>query len=84
MYVYFVSWGVDVLKEFASKKCGKLGKLLKERGGNGVQMKHRDSTVQNPSPSSKFDSDPTKVNKFHVNATKFSVSNGFFFPRATN
>ncbi|KAL1333294.1 hypothetical protein HN51_062096 [Arachis hypogaea] len=30
----------DVLKEFASKKCGKLGKLL-ERSGNGVQMKHK-------------------------------------------
>ncbi|XP_058755779.1 uncharacterized protein LOC131628994 [Vicia villosa] len=33
----------DVLKEFTSKKCGKLGKLLKESGNHGVQMKHKDS-----------------------------------------
>lgn len=39
----------DVLKEFASKKCGKLGKLLKETGGHGVQMKHKDSRAPNPS-----------------------------------
>ncbi|XP_027346799.1 uncharacterized protein LOC113858372 [Abrus precatorius] len=41
----------DVLKEFASKKCGKLGKLLKETGGHGIQMKHRDSRAPNPSPT---------------------------------
>lgn len=62
--------GIDVLKEFASKKCGKLGKLLKERGDHihhGVQMKHRDSSrAPNPSPSSK--SDFTQVNKFHFSA----------------
>lgn len=40
----------DVLKEFASKKCGKLGKLLKESGSHGIQMKHRDSRAPNPSP----------------------------------
>ncbi|RDX76471.1 hypothetical protein CR513_43532 [Mucuna pruriens] len=45
----------DVLKEFASKKCGKLGKLLKETGGHGVQMKHKDSRAPNPSPSSKVE-----------------------------
>ncbi|XP_058735321.1 uncharacterized protein LOC131607321 [Vicia villosa] len=33
----------DVLKEFTSKKCGKLGKLLKESGNHGVQMKNKDS-----------------------------------------
>ncbi|WJX89472.1 hypothetical protein P8452_71470 [Trifolium repens] len=43
----------DVLKEFASKKCGKLGKLLKESGNHGIQMKHKDSRAPNPSPSSK-------------------------------
>lgn len=47
----------DVLKEFASKKCGKLGKLLKERGGHGVQMKHRDSRA----PNSNSDSNPVKI-----------------------
>ncbi|XP_061338273.1 uncharacterized protein LOC133285114 [Gastrolobium bilobum] len=51
----------DVLKEFASKKCGKLGKLLKERGGHGVQMKHKDSRAPNPSPSSKSDFATIKV-----------------------
>ena len=29
---------LDVLKEFATKKCVKLGKLLKERGGVGLGM----------------------------------------------
>ncbi|RZC11912.1 hypothetical protein D0Y65_011917 [Glycine soja] len=43
----------DVLKEFASKKCGKLGKLLKETGSHGIQMKHKDSRATNPSPNSK-------------------------------
>lgn len=66
----------DVLKEFASKKCGKLGKLLKERGGNGVQMKHRDSRVPNPSPSSKSDFDPTKVEQeIHQMRSNGSSSN---------
>ncbi|CAJ2635258.1 uncharacterized protein LOC123919739 [Trifolium pratense] len=45
----------DVLKEFASKKCGKLGKLLKESGNHGIQMKHKDSRAPNPSPSSNSD-----------------------------
>jgi hypothetical protein len=54
---------VDVLKEFASKKCGKLGKLLKESGNHGIQMKHKDSRPLNPSPSSKSDHcGPAKVN----------------------
>ncbi|XP_020235036.1 uncharacterized protein LOC109814914 [Cajanus cajan] len=57
----------DVLKEFASKKCGKLGKLLKETGGHGVQMKHKDSRAPNPSPCSKSEIGSIKVNKFHVN-----------------
>ncbi|TKY55602.1 hypothetical protein E2542_SST20020 [Spatholobus suberectus] len=51
----------DVLKEFASKKCGKLGKLLKETGGHGVQIKHRDSRAPNPSPSSKSEFSPIKA-----------------------
>lgn len=37
----------EVLKEFAAKKCVKLGKLLKETGGLGVQMKHRDNRDSN-------------------------------------
>lgn len=45
----------DVLKEFASKKGGKLGKLLKERGDHGIQMKHRDSRASNSKTSTKSD-----------------------------
>ncbi|KAK7263264.1 hypothetical protein RJT34_30851 [Clitoria ternatea] len=41
----------DVLKEFASKKSGKLGKLLKETAGHGIQMKHRDSSRASSSQS---------------------------------
>ncbi|KAM0970912.1 hypothetical protein ACFX13_019184 [Malus domestica] len=37
----------DVLKEFAAKKSVKLGKLLKDRGGLGVEMKMKDLAVQN-------------------------------------
>ncbi|KAL5556777.1 hypothetical protein UlMin_039013 [Ulmus minor] len=37
----------DVLKEFAAKKCVKLGKLLKERGGIGLDVKKRDSSGSN-------------------------------------
>lgn len=61
-------WVIDVLKEFASKKCGKLGKLLKESGNHGIQMKHRDFRAPNPSP--------VKVIKFHVNV---KASNWFLF-----
>ncbi|XP_022752067.1 uncharacterized protein LOC111300715 [Durio zibethinus] len=44
----------DVLKEFAAKKCVKLGKLLKERGGLGLgmELKRKDlpSTASNLNP----------------------------------
>lgn len=36
-----------MLKEFAAKKSVKLGKLLKDRGGLGVEMKMKDLAVQN-------------------------------------
>ncbi|KAH1118672.1 hypothetical protein AAZX31_17G155000 [Glycine max] len=51
----------DVLKEFASKKCGKLGKLLKETGSHGIQMKHKDSRALNPSRNSKSEFGSIKV-----------------------
>ncbi|GKU94913.1 hypothetical protein SLE2022_300650 [Rubroshorea leprosula] len=42
----------DVLKEFAAKKCGKLGKLLKERGSLGMELKRKEcaggSSCPNP------------------------------------
>lgn len=34
----------DVLKEFAAKKCVKLGKLLKERGGLELEKKVGDNS----------------------------------------
>ncbi|GMN34315.1 hypothetical protein TIFTF001_004619 [Ficus carica] len=45
-HVYRLVSFEDVLKEFAAKKCVKLGKLLKERGGLGVDMmkKKKDSS----------------------------------------
>ncbi|EEF37115.1 conserved hypothetical protein [Ricinus communis] len=47
----------DVLKEFASKKCVKLGKLLKQRGGLGVGVEMKRSKCSsaltlNPNPNS--------------------------------
>ncbi|CAJ1943027.1 unnamed protein product [Sphenostylis stenocarpa] len=72
----------DVLKEFASKKCGKLGKLLKETGGHGIQMKHRDSRAPNPNPTSKSEYGSNKVIKFHVLALR-QVKVIKWFERAT-
>ncbi|KAF7809936.1 DUF4228 domain protein [Senna tora] len=51
----------DVLKELSAKKCVKLEKLLKDRGGLGVHIKHRDSRAPNPSPSSNPDFTPIKM-----------------------
>ncbi|XP_022132546.1 uncharacterized protein LOC111005379 [Momordica charantia] len=44
----------DVLKEFAAKKCVKLGKLLKEGGALSVGMKVKDSDSA-PNPNSSED-----------------------------
>ncbi|KAH7566712.1 hypothetical protein JRO89_XS08G0220200 [Xanthoceras sorbifolium] len=41
----------DVLKEFTAKKCMKLGKLLKERGGLEPEMKHKSSGGPHPNPN---------------------------------
>ncbi|KAJ7952734.1 DUF4228 domain protein [Quillaja saponaria] len=51
----------DVLKEFAAKKCGKLGRLLKERGNLGVQMRNKDLGAPSPSPISKSDGSLTPI-----------------------
>lgn len=41
-----------MLKEFAAKKCMKLGRLLKERGGLEVdEMKSKNSSDRNPAPN---------------------------------
>nr|AFK44739.1 unknown [Lotus japonicus] len=47
----------DVLKEFASKKSGKLGKLLKERGTHGVHLKHKDSRATSSDTPIKVEQD---------------------------
>ncbi|XP_004288263.1 PREDICTED: uncharacterized protein LOC101291177 [Fragaria vesca subsp. vesca] len=43
----------DVLKEFAAKKSVKLGKLLRDRGALGLELKKKDS--DGPNPNSKSD-----------------------------
>ncbi|KAK4262415.1 hypothetical protein QN277_027977 [Acacia crassicarpa] len=48
-HVYRLISFEDVLKEFAAKKCVKLGKLLKQRGSMEIQMKNRDNRASNPS-----------------------------------
>lgn len=56
----------DVLKEFAAKKCVKLGKLLKERGnGNpGMELKMKDSSCSGAScPNPKSDISGTSTVK---------------------
>lgn len=45
----------DVMKEFAAKKCVKLGKLLERSGGDGVESKKKESRTSR-GPSSKHDS----------------------------
>lgn len=51
-YVYVGARVADVLKEFAAKRCVKLGRLL-ERGGLGLDtMRKGESGGSNPSPKS--------------------------------
>ncbi|KAE8715744.1 amino-acid acetyltransferase-like [Hibiscus syriacus] len=61
-HVYRLVSFEDVLKEFAAKKCVKLGKLLKENGGLGlgVELKRKDlpRTASNMNP--KLNSKPEK------------------------
>ena len=55
-----------MLKEFAAKKCGKLGKLLKESGGLGLEVKRRDSDATN-SNSNPFSGSERITNSVEVN-----------------
>ncbi|MBA0803239.1 hypothetical protein Gohar_013477, partial [Gossypium harknessii] len=48
-HVYRLISFEDVMKEFAAKKCAKLGKLLKERGGIGVGMELKRKDLPNAS-----------------------------------
>lgn len=52
-----------MLKEFAAKKCVKLGKLL-ERGGLGVETRRKGSGGSNP--MSKIENCPVKASIFNV------------------
>lgn len=58
----------DVLKEFAAKKCVKLGKLLKGNGNlnQGMEMKRKDSSCSGascPNPNLKSDNSCTSTVK---------------------
>ncbi|XP_022963138.1 uncharacterized protein LOC111463436 [Cucurbita moschata] len=53
-HVYRLITFEDVLKEFAAKKCVKLGKLLKEGGALSIGMKINDTnSASNPNSNSK-------------------------------
>lgn len=62
-----------MLKEFAAKKCVKLGKLL-ERGGFGVETMRKESGGSDP--KSKFDNSSSA--KVHISSYNPLVH--FFFP----
>ncbi|XP_038997741.1 uncharacterized protein LOC120122687 isoform X2 [Hibiscus syriacus] len=70
-HVYWLVSFEDVLKEFAAKKCVKLGKLLKENGGLGLGMELNRKVLptyassMNPKLNSKSDhsSDVQEVNR---------------------
>ncbi|OMP01805.1 hypothetical protein COLO4_11590 [Corchorus olitorius] len=68
-HVYRLISFEDVLKEFAAKKCGKLGKLLKERGGLGLGMEMKRKDL-NPKLNSKSDQNSSSVTSVKVNQTK--------------
>ncbi|XP_024025469.1 uncharacterized protein LOC21392709 [Morus notabilis] len=51
-HVYRLVSFEDVLKEFAAKKCVKLGRLLKERGGLGLDLRKKDSSDVGPTSRS--------------------------------
>nr|POE78782.1 hypothetical protein CFP56_78479 [Quercus suber] len=55
-HVYRLISFEDVLKEFAAKKCVKLGKLLERGGlGLGVEVRKKGSGCSNPNPNPKSD-----------------------------
>lgn len=71
-HVYRLISFEDVLKEFAAKKCVKLGKLL-EKGGPGVETRRKDSSSSITNPKSKFDNSGSVKNEQEVHRP---VSNG--------
>ena len=72
-------YDADVLKEFAAKKSVKLGKLLKERGGLGLEKpKRKHSSASNSNPNPKPDSYGSVEVCPHCSDSSFPLS--FFFP----
>ncbi|KAF3439072.1 hypothetical protein FNV43_RR17347 [Rhamnella rubrinervis] len=65
-HVYRLISFEDVLKEFAAKRCVKLGKLL-ERGGLGLDTRKKKSGGSNPNPKSDRDyNKPVKMEQHEV------------------
>ncbi|CAK7339743.1 unnamed protein product [Dovyalis caffra] len=60
-HVYRLVSFEDVLKEFDAKKCVKLGKLLKESGGPGVETKKKNSSERLNPISNSDNSDSIEV-----------------------
>ncbi|KAB1214920.1 hypothetical protein CJ030_MR5G024512 [Morella rubra] len=71
-HVYRLISFEDVLKEFAAKKCVKLGKLL-ERGGLGVETRRKGSGGSNP--MSKIENCPTEQEVHRLGSNGGSTSN---------
>lgn len=65
----------DVLKEFAAKKSVKLGRLLRDRGGLGLELKKKDLGA--PNPNSKSDkNNSTKMEHEEAHRVGSSSSGG--------
>ncbi|KAF8081993.1 hypothetical protein N665_0853s0006 [Sinapis alba] len=80
-HVYRLVSFEEVLNEFATKKCVKLGKLLKEGGGlelNKTKKKHRKKTDQdNGRVNPNSDSDPKEVDAANDTVAGEDGGNGF-------
>ncbi|XP_008237748.1 PREDICTED: uncharacterized protein LOC103336477 [Prunus mume] len=68
----------DVLKEFAAKKSVKLGKLLKDTGGPGLEMRMKDLGGPNPNPNLKSENhNSIKMERVRSNGGSSSTSSSF-------
>ncbi|KAK6923160.1 PADRE domain [Dillenia turbinata] len=73
-HVYRLISFEDVLKEFAAKKSGKLGRLIKERGlGNGMDLcKRRNVRCPDPNPSSKSETSSSVQMEQEISSSRSS------------
>ncbi|CAL9002111.1 unnamed protein product [Prunus brigantina] len=68
----------DVLKEFAAKKSVKLGKLLKDTGGPGLEMRMKDLGGPIPNPNLKSENhNSIKMERVRSNGGSSSTSSGY-------